>query len=351
MIHARESDATPRSGSRKEFATYVGQTNITTENSEYLTTGDGRCHNEMEKSWHELRARAPWPNWSMPPARRLHPSPGVAMPLLDHFDPPLSTEWRDVTFSRCLGRFALSTLCFASPRSTEPIRRLPNTSSPPEAGRERPWTSKSAASTSTNNAPSRCSAAASRRARSWNAPRRSGSKAPCCRCRLRSSRRIYPRDMAGRSKSPPTHRLASAMPTPGHRASPALKFMVGNLPEIIEHEVDGEAVPKEVKLPVTINGRIFPAEESTSGRSTASGQTVWCESSRGPPRIAARFAPQGDRCQGPLDRRERRRPRLGLVPPLYSRARRQVSGPYPRRQLPRRPGVRLSADDLDPPRS
>src|SRR6202011_5683222 len=41
-------------------------------------------------------------------------------------------------------------------------------------------------------------------------------------------------------------------------ATPSLKFMVGDLPEIVEQEVDGDPVPVKVTLPVTINGRIFP---------------------------------------------------------------------------------------------
>ncbi|HEX3147085.1 MAG TPA: hypothetical protein VHR66_03325 [Gemmataceae bacterium] len=40
-----------------------------------------------------------------------------------------------------------------------------------------------------------------------------------------------------------------------------LKFVVGNLPEIVEDEVDGEPIPVPVAAPVTINGRIFPHED------------------------------------------------------------------------------------------
>ena len=38
-------------------------------------------------------------------------------------------------------------------------------------------------------------------------------------------------------------------------------FMVGDLPEIIENEIDGEPIPELVKLGTTINGRIFPRED------------------------------------------------------------------------------------------
>lgn len=44
-------------------------------------------------------------------------------------------------------------------------------------------------------------------------------------------------------------------------ATPSLKFIVGDLPEIVEAEVDGEPRPIEVSLPVTINGRTFPRED------------------------------------------------------------------------------------------
>ncbi|MCA9073090.1 MAG: hypothetical protein KDA84_29410, partial [Planctomycetaceae bacterium] len=39
------------------------------------------------------------------------------------------------------------------------------------------------------------------------------------------------------------------------------KFVVGHLPEIIEDEIDGNPIPTQVTLPVTINGRIFPRED------------------------------------------------------------------------------------------
>ncbi len=44
-------------------------------------------------------------------------------------------------------------------------------------------------------------------------------------------------------------------------ATPAIKFIVGDLPEITEQEMDGAPIPVEVKPPVTINGRIFPRED------------------------------------------------------------------------------------------
>ncbi len=42
---------------------------------------------------------------------------------------------------------------------------------------------------------------------------------------------------------------------------PAQPFVVGDLPEIVEQEIDGTPVPVKVELPLTINGRIFPRED------------------------------------------------------------------------------------------
>ena len=72
----------------------------------------------------------------------------------------------------------------------------------------------------------------------------------------------YPRDYAGEVKL-----AAEAAPGPrawrtwtAQGATPAMKFIVGTLPEVIERELEGEPIPVEVKPPVTINGRIFPRE-------------------------------------------------------------------------------------------
>lgn len=43
--------------------------------------------------------------------------------------------------------------------------------------------------------------------------------------------------------------------------TPTMKFVVGDLPEIVEQEIDGRPLPQSVSLPVTINGRIFPRED------------------------------------------------------------------------------------------
>lgn len=40
-----------------------------------------------------------------------------------------------------------------------------------------------------------------------------------------------------------------------------LKFVVGDLPEVVEEELDGKPIPVPVTLPVTVNGRSFPSED------------------------------------------------------------------------------------------
>ena len=57
-----------------------------------------------------------------------------------------------------------------------------------------------------------------------------------------------------------------------------MKFVVGTLPEVVEDEVDGDPIPTAVKLPVTINGRIFPREDVDVWTFEAkAGETVSCE--------------------------------------------------------------------------
>ena len=41
-------------------------------------------------------------------------------------------------------------------------------------------------------------------------------------------------------------------------ATPARVFVVGDIPEVVEQEIDGDPIPVDVTLPVTVNGRIFP---------------------------------------------------------------------------------------------
>lgn len=73
----------------------------------------------------------------------------------------------------------------------------------------------------------------------------------------------YPRDHAGSVRiaadAPVGVRYWRAWTSQG--ATPAMKFIVGDLPEILETELDGEPLPVAVTPPLTINGRIFPRED------------------------------------------------------------------------------------------
>lgn len=52
-------------------------------------------------------------------------------------------------------------------------------------------------------------------------------------------------------------------------------FVVGELPEAIEREIDGDPIPEPVALPLTANGRIFPREDIDLWEfDAAAGQTV-----------------------------------------------------------------------------
>ena len=55
-------------------------------------------------------------------------------------------------------------------------------------------------------------------------------------------------------------------------------FIVGDLPEVVEDEIDGQSIPARVTLPVTINGRMFPREDVDIWEFEATaGQTITCE--------------------------------------------------------------------------
>lgn len=90
----------------------------------------------------------------------------------------------------------------------------------------------------------------------------------------------YPRDYSG------TIKLAADAPLGIRRwrvstsqgVTPAMKFVVGDLPEVVEREIDGGPLPTEVTLPVTINGRVFPREDVDVWTFDAKqGQTITCE--------------------------------------------------------------------------
>ncbi len=83
--------------------------------------------------------------------------------------------------------------------------------------------------------------------------------------RLPASQRSedYPRDyeaeLAIAADAPLGPRLWRAWN--GQGGTPARRFIVGDLPEVVEQEIDGEPIPTPVKPPVTINGRVFPRED------------------------------------------------------------------------------------------
>jgi hypothetical protein len=57
-----------------------------------------------------------------------------------------------------------------------------------------------------------------------------------------------------------------------------MKFVVGDLPEVVEDEVGGEPIPTPVPLPVTVNGRLVPREDVDLWAVDAKqGQTVTAE--------------------------------------------------------------------------
>lgn len=57
-----------------------------------------------------------------------------------------------------------------------------------------------------------------------------------------------------------------------------LDFVVGDLPEVIEDEIDGAPIPVNVQIPVTINGRVFPREDvDVWGFEAKQGKTYCCE--------------------------------------------------------------------------
>lgn len=73
----------------------------------------------------------------------------------------------------------------------------------------------------------------------------------------------YPADLHGKvtvaKDAPLGLRRVRAFTSQGGASRPA--FVVGELPEVIEKEIDGEPVPQPVALPVTANGRVFPRED------------------------------------------------------------------------------------------
>ena len=89
----------------------------------------------------------------------------------------------------------------------------------------------------------------------------------------------YPKDYAGEVQ-------VAADAAPGYRrwrvwnaqgVTPLSRFVIGDLPEVVEDEIEGEPIPVAVTLPVTINGRIFPREDVDVWTfETAAGQSITC---------------------------------------------------------------------------
>lgn len=73
----------------------------------------------------------------------------------------------------------------------------------------------------------------------------------------------YPKDMLGQiaiaADAPLELRSWRLWTSQGATAS--MKFIIGDLPEMLEDEIDGDPIAVRVKTPVTINGRIFPRED------------------------------------------------------------------------------------------
>ncbi len=90
----------------------------------------------------------------------------------------------------------------------------------------------------------------------------------------------YPSDYAGKFEIAPDAQLGvrAWRVSTSQGITRAMRFVVGDLPEIVEDEFDGESIPVDVKLPLTINGRIFPREDLDEWAFTAQrGEVIRCE--------------------------------------------------------------------------
>jgi len=90
----------------------------------------------------------------------------------------------------------------------------------------------------------------------------------------------YPKDSGGTLAVDPTAALGIHYwrVSTSQGITPTMKFIVGDLPEIVEHEIDGDPIPVVVQVPLTINGRIFPREDVDIWQFQATaGQSYTCE--------------------------------------------------------------------------
>jgi hypothetical protein len=90
----------------------------------------------------------------------------------------------------------------------------------------------------------------------------------------------YPKDMAGQVQIDKDAAVGTRYwrVWTSQGAAASMKLMIGDLPEVVEDEIDGDPVPVPVTLPVTVNGRIFPREDVDIWSFHATkGQPVYCE--------------------------------------------------------------------------
>lgn len=90
----------------------------------------------------------------------------------------------------------------------------------------------------------------------------------------------YPKDYAGEIKIAVDAPLGARnwYCTTSQGITPGMRFVVGDLPEIIEEESEENSPTKPLSLPVTINGRIFPREDVDDWTLEAkAGQVITCE--------------------------------------------------------------------------
>ena len=105
---------------------------------------------------------------------------------------------------------------------------------------------------------------------------------PMIRQPLSSRKETYPKDHLAEiqiSKDAQIgHRLWRCWTSQGITRS--LKFIIGDLPEITESEINGRPLPQKVSLPITINGRIFPREDVDLWTfDVKKGETITCDAS------------------------------------------------------------------------
>lgn len=90
----------------------------------------------------------------------------------------------------------------------------------------------------------------------------------------------YPKDFLGRVRIDDTAPLGLRhwRLWTSQGATPSRRFVVGDLPELVEEEIDGRPMPVHVSLPVTINGRTFPREDVDLWTFHAlAGEVLWAQ--------------------------------------------------------------------------